>query len=88
MKHLYINKKEKLILAIIFMIAFLLPYGVGTRITFMIIALLILSAVKIAIDVYKSIIHSQKHFETMQRKREAANREKIIETCNYIYNNL
>ena len=78
----------KTITTIIFLIAFFLPYGVGTRITFMIIALLILSAVKIAIDVYKSIIHSQKHFETMQRKREAANREKIIETCNYIYNNL
>lgn len=88
MKHLYITKKAKLILATVFAVAFLLPYGVGTRITFMIIALLILSAVKIAIDVYKSIIHSQKHFETMQRKREAANREKIIETCNYIYNNL
>lgn len=88
MKHLYITKKAKLILATVFAVAFFLPYGVGTRITFMIIALLILSAVKIAIDVYKSIIHSQKHFETMQRKREAANREKIIETCNYIYNNL
>lgn len=88
MKHLYITKKAKLILATVFAVAFLLPYGVGTRITFMIIALLILSVTKIAIDVYKSIIHSQKHFETMQRKREAANREKIIETCNYIYNNL
>ena len=88
MKHLYINKKAKLIIAIIYMVAFLLPYSVGARLLFVVIALLVLSVTKIAIDVYKSIIHSQKHFDTMQRKREAANREKIIETCNYIYNNL
>lgn len=88
MKHLYTNKKAKLILATVFAVAFLLPYSVGTRLLFVVIALLALSAVKISIDVYKSIVHSQKHFETMQRKREAANREKIIETCNYIYNNL
>lgn len=85
---LNINKKEKLILAIIFMVAFFLPYGVMARLLFAIIVLLILSTIKIAIDIYKSILHSQKHFETMQRKKEAANREKIIEMCNYIYNNL
>lgn len=88
MKHLYITKKAKLISAAIFMVAFLLPYSVSTRLLFVVIALLVLSAVKISIDIYKSILHSQKHFETMQRKKEAANREKIIETCNYIYNNL
>lgn len=85
---LHINKKVKLILAIIFMVAFLLPYGVVTRITFVAIALLILTICKIAIDIYKSVLHSQKHFEAMQRKREVANRKKIIETCNFIYNNL
>ena len=88
MKHLYITKKAKLILATVFAVAFFLPYGVGTRLLFVTITLLALSVTKIAIDVYKSIIHSQKHFEAMQRKKEAANREKIIEMCNYIYNNL
>lgn len=85
---LHINKKEKLILAIIFMVAFFLPYNLIARLLFVVIALLILTICKIAIDIYKSILHSQKHFETMQRKKEAANREKIIEMCNYIYNNL
>lgn len=85
---LHITKKEKLILAIIFMIAFLLPYSITVRVLFIIVSLLILSGVKIMIDVYKSIIHSQNHFEKMQRKREVENKKQIIETCNYIYNNL
>lgn len=85
---LHINKKEKFILATVFMVAFLLPYSVITRIAFVIIVLLVLSVTKISIDIYKSILHSQKHFEKMQRKREVENRKQIIETCNYIYSHL
>lgn len=78
----------KTITTIIFLIAFFLPYGVGTRLLFVTITLLALSVTKIAIDVYKSIVHSQRHIEAMERKREIENRKNIIATCNYIYNNL
>lgn len=88
MKHLYITKKAKLILATVFAIAFFLPYGVGTRLLFVTITLLALSVTKIAIDVYRSIVHSQRHIEAMERKREIENRKNIIATCNYISEHL
>ena len=49
---LHINKKEKFILATVFAVAFFFPYGVVARIAFVAIMLLILSVIKIAIDIY------------------------------------
>lgn len=85
---LNINKKAKLILVTVFAVAFFLPYNLIARILFLASCILLFALCKIIIDVYKSILHSQKHIEAMERKREIENRANIIATCNWISEHL